>query len=186
MTRRRLSVVVFAAGLATGEDARAIDGALLTAFAARGHEMLVLVRADQPTPGSANRHYYDSLDALVAFRERIVVADAVIVASDVPDAVRVGAFVHAHAGGIAVFWDGDAARTLQALDADACTYLAVEQIPCYELYLSDGGAASLARIARRYGAPAAHALTAATVGLRAAELEARLTGVQLPGDDGRG
>lgn len=140
--------------------------ALLKALAARGHEILFLER-DRPwyadnrdlvAADYCELQFYDSVDALEGYRARIVEADAVIVGSYVPEGIRVGAFVHAHAGGTAAFYDIDTPVTLAALETDSCAYLAAEQIPSYELYLSFTGGPTLELLETRYGAPAAHAL----------------------------
>jgi spore maturation protein CgeB len=168
MSAARLRIVVLGPGLSSswGNGHATTYRTLLKALALRGHENLFLARE---RPGSAasrdlvasgfyELRFYDSVDALDAYRARIIAADAVIVGSLVPDGVRVGAYVHAHAGGTTAFYDIDTPGTLAALETDTCAYLAAEQIASYELYLSSTGGPTLDLIRSRYGAPAAHAL----------------------------
>lgn len=168
MSAPRLNLVVLGLSLSSswGNGHATTYRALLKALAARGHEILFLER-DRPWY-AANRdltatdycelRFYESVDALETYRARIAEADAVIVGSYVPDGIRVGAFVHAHAGGTTAFYDIDTPVTLAALESDSCAYLAVEQVPCYEHYLSFTGGPTLALLEQRYGSPSAHAL----------------------------
>jgi hypothetical protein len=83
--------------------------ALLSAFAARGHEVLFLER-DVPwyaahrdlQPQFCRLALYQQVADLEAWREEIVAADAVIVGSYVPDGIAVGRWVQEIAGGVAV------------------------------------------------------------------------------------
>jgi spore maturation protein CgeB len=168
MSAARLRIVVLGLSLSSswGNGHATTYRALLKALARRGHDILFLERErpwyaanrDLVAPDYCELRFYESVDALDAWRARIVAADAVIVGSYVPEGIRVGAYVHAHAGGTTAFYDIDTPVTLAALETDSCPYLAAEQIPAYELYLSFTGGPTLDVLRSRYGAPAARAL----------------------------
>ncbi len=140
--------------------------ALLSAFAARGHEVLFLERdvpwyaehRDLPDPDFCQLAYYDSLTGLEDWREVIAAADAVMVGSYVPDGIAVGAFVQAHARGLTCFYDIDTPVTLAALDRGTCEYLSRDNIAGYDIYFSFTGGDTLRRLEEEYGAPCARAL----------------------------
>ncbi|MFO6446116.1 glycosyltransferase [Erythrobacter sp. NE805] len=140
--------------------------ALLSAFAARGHEVLFLERdvpwyaehRDLPDPEFCELAYYDDLAGLEAFRELIAAADAVMVGSYVPEGTAVGAFVQGCSRGITCFYDIDTPVTLAALDRGACEYLSREVLGGYDIYFSFTGGETLARLERDYGARSARAL----------------------------
>lgn len=140
--------------------------ALLSAFAARGHEVLFLERdvpwyaghRDLPDPDFCQLAYYDSIASLDEWRDCIAAADAVMVGSYVPDGIAVGDFVQSHARGVTCFYDIDTPVTLTRLERDDCDYLAPRQITGYDLYFSFSGGEILDRLERDYGAPRARAL----------------------------
>jgi spore maturation protein CgeB len=140
--------------------------ALLSAFAARGHDVRFLERdkpwyadhRDLPDPDFCTLRYYESVDELDAWRETIANADAVIVGSYVPDGIAVGHFVQQHARGVVTFYDIDTPVTLAALERGACDYLSPALIPGYNIYFSFTGGPTLTRLERDYGSPAARAL----------------------------
>ena len=140
--------------------------ALLSAFAARGHEVLFLERdkpwyassRDLPEPGFCTLRYYDSLADLDQWRDHIAAADAVMVGSYVPEGVAVGAFVQRHARGVTCFYDIDTPVTLAKLARGDFEYLTPELIPGYGIYFSFTGGPTLARLEREFGSPAARAL----------------------------
>jgi len=140
--------------------------ALLKAFAARGHEVLFLERdvpwyaasRDLASPGWCELAFYEDVASLQRFAERIRSADAVMVGSYVPDGIAAGAMVQATAQGVTAFYDIDTPVTLARLARGDCAYLAPEQIPAYDVYLSFTGGPTLARLEREYGSPAARAL----------------------------
>ena len=98
--------------------------ALLSAFAARGHEVLFLERTqpwyaenrDLADPDFCRLAYYGSVDELADWRSEIAGADAVMVGSYVPDGVAVGRFVQATAQGTTCFYDVDTPVTLAKLE----------------------------------------------------------------------
>lgn len=140
--------------------------ALLSAFAARGHEVLFLERdvpwyadhRDLPDPGFCTLAYYDSVASLGGWSDAIAAADAVMVGSYVPDGIAVGDFVQTHARGMTCFYDIDTPVTLARLERDDCDYLARSQIAGYDLYFSFSGGNILDQLEHEYGAPRARAL----------------------------
>ncbi|MBW8786071.1 MAG: glycosyltransferase, partial [Novosphingobium sp.] len=140
--------------------------ALLSAFAARGHEVLFLER-DKPwyaahrdllKPEFCELRCYQSLEELDDWRETIAAADAVMVGSYVPEGVEVGRFVQRHAQGIKAFYDIDTPVTLSKLARGDIEYLTPELIPGYDVYFSFTGGPTLARLEREFGSPRARAL----------------------------
>ena len=140
--------------------------ALLSAFAARGHDVTFLERdvewyrihRDLPDPDFCRLEYYDSLADLERFADEVRGADAVIVGSYVPDGVAVGRWAQATASGPVAFYDIDTPVTLAKLERDDHEYLSPEIIPDYDLYLSFTGGPALDRLEREFGSPAARAL----------------------------
>lgn len=140
--------------------------ALLSAFAARGHEVLFLERnapwyaehRDLPDPDFCTLAHYDSLAGLEEWRDAIAGADAVMVGSYVPEGIAVGAFVQAAARGITCFYDIDTPVTLAALDRGSCDYLSRDIIAGYDIYFSFSGGPTLGRLKEHYGARLARPL----------------------------
>lgn len=140
--------------------------ALLSAFAARGHEVLFIERdmpwyaahRDLAEPDFCDLRYYQSVAELDRWREEIAAADVVMVGSYVPEGIAVGAFVQRHARGIACFYDIDTPVTLAALRRRECEYLRPELIPGYAIYFSFTGGPTLARLEAEFGSPRARAL----------------------------
>lgn len=140
--------------------------ALLSAFAARGHDVLFLERdvpwyaenRDLPDPDFCRLAYYDSVDGLEPWRAAITGADAVMVGSYVPEGIKVGDFVQTYARGVTCFYDIDTPVTLAALERGTCDYLSRALIPGYDIYFSFSGGPVLARLERDYGARSARAL----------------------------
>jgi len=140
--------------------------ALLSAFAARGHEVLFLERdvpwyaahRDLAAPDFCRLAYYDSLAGLEQWRAEIAAADAVMVGSYVPDGIAVCAFVQTCARGVTCFYDIDTPVTLAALDRGECEYLSRNIIPNFDIYFSFSGGPVLTRLEEDYGARAARAL----------------------------
>lgn len=140
--------------------------ALLSAFAARGHDILFLERdkpwyaehRDLPHPDFCELRYYQSVAELDDWREVIAQADAVMVGSYVPEGVAVGAFVQEHARGITCFYDIDTPVTLAKLGRGDFEYLDPALIPGYDIYFSFTGGPTLARLEQEFGSPRARAL----------------------------
>ena len=163
-----LDIVVIALSLSSswGNGHASTYRALLPALAERGHAITFLERdqtwhaahRDLAEPRWCRLAYYNSLASLQAWTKEIAGADAVIVGSYVPEGITVGAYVQAMAKGVTDFYDIDTPVTLAALEQGNCTYLAPEQIPGYDLYLSITGGPTLGLLEGRYGSPAARAL----------------------------
>jgi spore maturation protein CgeB len=140
--------------------------ALLSAFAARGHEVLFLERdvpwyasqRDLADPDFCRLELYDDLAALDAWRADIQAADAVMVGSYVPDGIAVGQYVQRHARGVTLFYDIDTPVTLASLLAGSCDYLSADLIPGYDVYCSFTGGPTLDLLEDHYGSPMARAL----------------------------
>jgi len=140
--------------------------ALLSAFAARGHEVLFLERdvpwyagnRDLPDPDFCRLELYPDLAALEGWREEVAAADAVMVGSYVPDGVEVGRWVQQHARGTTCFYDIDTPVTLAKLARGDFEYLSPEVIPGYDIYFSFTGGPTLTRLEKEFGSPKARAL----------------------------
>jgi spore maturation protein CgeB len=140
--------------------------ALLSAFAARGHDILFLERnvpwyaahRDLDAPDYCRLAFYDDLAGLEAWREEIAAADAVMVGSYVPDGIAVGRYAIDHAQGVTAFYDIDTPVTLAALRQERCDYLTADLIAGYDLYCSFTGGPTLDVLERDYGSPMARAL----------------------------
>jgi spore maturation protein CgeB len=140
--------------------------ALLSAFAARGHDVLFLERdkpwyaehRDLPHPEFCELRYYQSVAELDDWQEVIAEADAVMVGSYVPDGVAVGAFVQKNARGIACFYDIDTPVTLAKLARGDYEYLDPSLIPGYDIYFSFTGGPTLVRLEQEFDSPRARAL----------------------------
>ncbi|BBC72807.1 glycosyl transferase [Altererythrobacter sp. B11] len=140
--------------------------ALLSAFAARGHEVLFLER-DQPwyaqnrdlaDPDFCELRYYADLAALDGWRHEVAVADAVMVGSYVPDGIAVGEWVQRHARGTTCFYDIDTPVTLAALERGECDYVSQGLIAGYDIYFSFTGGPTLTRLEEQFGSPCARPL----------------------------
>lgn len=140
--------------------------ALLSAFAARGHEILFLERdvpwyadnRDLPDPDFCRLAYYGDLTELADWQDDIASADAVMVGSYVPEGIAVGAFVQEHAEGVTCFYDIDTPVTLARLARNDCEYLSFDLIPGYDIYFSFSGGPTLDRLEQQYGSPCARPL----------------------------
>lgn len=140
--------------------------ALLSAFAAGGHDILFLERdvpwyaeqRDLPDPDYCRLAFYDDLAGLDRWRGEIEGADAVMVGSYVPDGIAIGNYVQRHARGVAAFYDIDTPVTLAALREGRCDYLSADLIAGYDLYCSFTGGPTLDLLERRHGSPMARAL----------------------------
>ena len=140
--------------------------ALLSAFAARGHEVLFLERdkpwyadhRDLADPDFCRLEYYQSVHELERWRSELGAADAVIVGSYVPDGVAVGAWAQGTARGRTCFYDIDTPVTLAALERHTCEYLNPGLIPGYATYFSFTGGPTLQRLEQAYGSPRARPL----------------------------
>ncbi len=140
---------------------------LLRGLRAEGHNALFLERdkpwyaanRDLAEPDFCTLAYYDSVDELTSrYSSEIEAADAVIVGSYVPDGVAV-------IDGLAeldierlCFYDIDTPVTLAKLDRRDEEYLALRQMPVFDIYFSFSGGMMLERLERQYGARRAEPL----------------------------
>ena len=163
----KLVVLGLSLGSSWGNGHATTWRALLSGFAARGHDIQFLERTvpwyagdrrDLVDPDFCRLDYYADLADLENWRDTIAEADAVIVGSYVPQGVDVARFVQATAKGVTGFYDIDTPVTLAKLDRGDYEYLSPEVIPGFDLYLSFTGGPTLERIERQYGAKAARAL----------------------------
>jgi spore maturation protein CgeB len=92
------------------------------------------------------------------YTRRIRAAAAVVVGSYVSDGRRVCDWVLEHAGGIKMFYDIDTPRTLAKLGNDQCDYLALSQVPEFDVMLSFSGGPALSRLEEEFGARKARVL----------------------------
>lgn len=163
-----MKLVVFGLSLSSswGNGHATTFRALLSAFAARGHEVLFLERdlpwyaqhRDCADPDYCSLHYYRSSRDLDHWRDTITAADAVLVGSFVPDGVAVGRFVQKHTRGVRAFYDIDTPVTLAKLARGDHEYLSPDLIPGYEVYFSFTGGPVLNRLEREFGAQRARVL----------------------------
>jgi len=139
---------------------------LLSAFAARGHDVLFLERdvpwyasnRDLPDPDFCRLAYYTSVADLDRWADEVASADAVMVGSYVPDGVEVGRWAQANAQGVTCFYDIDTPVTLAKLARGDHEYLSPEVIPGYDIYFSFTGGPTLQRLEQEFGSPQARAL----------------------------
>jgi spore maturation protein CgeB len=141
--------------------------ALVRELCRAGHAVTFLERdvpwyadnRDLPRPPYGDTYLYSDLMELRRRHLRAIRdADLVVVGSYVPEGRAVGDLVQASARGVRAFYDIDTPVTLASLESGTCEYLAREQVPGYQLYLSFTGGPTLARIERELGSPAARPL----------------------------
>jgi spore maturation protein CgeB len=135
--------------------------ALVSALAARGHDVLFLERdrpwyaahRDLPQPPWGRTELYTSVDELrERFEDDVARADLVVVGSFVPDGVAVGEWAVDAAGGATAFWDIDTPVTVEKLLRGDFEYLSRELVPQFDAYLSFTGGPLLGRIEDELGA----------------------------------
>jgi spore maturation protein CgeB len=141
--------------------------ALLRGLKAEGHRILFLERdvpwyashRDLPVPDFCELAYYQSVDELTAtYGARMSNAAAVVIGSYVPQGVTVIDAVRALLPRRLCFYDIDTPVTLAGLDRGDEEYLALRQIPLFDIYFSFSGGPTLERLRRHYGARCARAL----------------------------
>ena len=141
--------------------------ALLSAFAARGHDILFLER-DVPWYAAhrdlgdcpyARVVLYKDLQALQREHTATIrAADAVIVGSYVPEGVRVGEWILLTARGVVAFYDIDTPVTLAKIRRGDYEYITPELVRRYPLYLSFSGGPVLHTLGQEFKSPRARAL----------------------------
>jgi spore maturation protein CgeB len=134
--------------------------ALVRALVAEGHHVTFLER-DQPWYADnrdlraikgATIKLYGSLRDLKTERLTIQNADAIIVGSYVPEAIKVANWIFEEASGVVAFYDIDTPVTLSKLEGNDFEYLDRETIPKYDLYLSFTGGPTLKTLEKKYKA----------------------------------
>jgi spore maturation protein CgeB len=114
---------------------------------------------DLPNPTFCELAFYETLaDLRSRFSNAIAAARTVVVGSYVPQGIAVIDFVCATAQGNVAFYDIDTPITLARLAKHAEDYLAIRQIPRFDVYFSFTGGPTLERLERQFGARRAVAL----------------------------
>jgi spore maturation protein CgeB len=141
--------------------------ALLQALKRRGHRVIFLERdvpwyrnnADMPHPPFCETILYEDLAELYQrHAELIECADACILGSYVPEGATVAEFVNRIARGATGFYDIDTPITLRGLEDGTCSYLKLENVPEFDVYLSFTGGPILRKLCREFGARRAEPL----------------------------
>jgi spore maturation protein CgeB len=102
---------------------------------------------------SGDLSFYDSVTDLERrYGDIIHRADAVVIGSYVPDGVAVIDLVRRMQRGVLCFYDIDTPVTLAKLDRRDEEYLALRQIPAFDIYFSFSGGDVLRRLETQYGA----------------------------------
>jgi spore maturation protein CgeB len=165
---RPLSIVVIGLSLSSawGNGHATTFRALLRGLAADGHDVLFLER-DQPwyagnrdlaDPDFCRLAFYSGLADLARFDRAIRAADAVIVGSYVADGVAIVDRIAAMHPDVFCYYDIDTPVTLERLDRGDEEYLALRQLPLFDIYFSFSGGNVLTRLETLYGARRAEAL----------------------------
>jgi len=162
-----LKIVVFGLSLSSswGNGHATTYRALLTALAARGHDILFLERdapwysehRDLRDPAFCRLAFYTSISDIEAFSEEIGLADLVIIGSYVPDAITLSETIRPVARTLA-FYDIDTPVTLARLADGGADYISTVTIPLYDMYLSFTAGPALLVLEERYHARRARAL----------------------------
>jgi spore maturation protein CgeB len=141
--------------------------ALVRGLAGRGHDVLFLERdapwyaenRDLPRPPYCRvRVYQDRGELEHRFAAEIEEADVVVVGSYVPEGIAITRFVQRTARGCTAFYDIDTPVTLAAIKNNRAEYIARQQIPGFDLYLSFTGGPILEVLERQFEARRARPL----------------------------
>jgi spore maturation protein CgeB len=168
MMARPLSIVVIGLSLSSawGNGHATTFRALLRGLAADGHDVLFLER-DQPwyadnrdlvDPDFCRLELYADLAGLARFDGAIRAADAVIIGSYVADGVAIIDRIAAMHPDVLCYYDIDTPVTLERLNRGDEAYLALRQLPLFDVYFSFSGGNVLTRLETLYGARRAEAL----------------------------
>ncbi len=134
---------------------------LLRALHRRGHRLTFFERnvewyaSNRDLPEAtfaAIRPYADWAEVRDAAFAAVHDADAVIVGSFFPDAIRLLDAALGHTRAQVCFYDIDTPITVQGLRAGRCSYLRADQIPALDLYLSFAGGPLLDDVRNLWGA----------------------------------
>jgi spore maturation protein CgeB len=140
--------------------------ALLRALAQRGHQVHFLERdqpwyaanRDLPSPEFCSLSLYTSPGELRRWRGLLGRADAVVIGSYVPDAVRLIDSVAPNRRGVLCFYDIDTPVTLRNLASGDCAYISCGDIPRFDIYFSFTGGPTLRTLECEFGARRAEVL----------------------------
>ncbi|MCM2293982.1 glycosyltransferase [Allorhizobium sp. BGMRC 0089] len=135
--------------------------ALLRGLKQEGHSVLFLERdtpwyadnRDLPEPDFCTFATYRSIDAMLETHgERLRTADAVIIGSYVPEGIAVIDRVMALRPRRICCYDIDTPVTMALLDGQEADYLAMRQVPLFDVYFSFSGGPVLTLLKSHYGA----------------------------------
>ncbi|QBQ55738.1 CgeB family protein [Nitrosococcus wardiae] len=167
MSPRKLVILGLSITSSWGNGHATTYRALVRELVQRGHQVIFLERdmpwyrdtRDLPSPPYGRTHLYENLEELFDTYQGIIEdADLVIIGSYVPDGIKVGHWVLAHARGIVAFYDIDTPVTLTALAQGRAEYISPDLIRRYDLYLSFTGGPTLQRLEHEFEAQRARAL----------------------------
>ena len=126
---------------------------LVKGLRARAHEVSFHERrepwyeANRDLPPCDMLHFYRDVHELLRSREKeLRDADLVIVGSYVRDCALLVDALSRGRNGVLAFYDIDTPVTVAALERSRCEYLAPEQLPAFDLYLSFSGGPVLDRL----------------------------------------
>ncbi|WFU11651.1 glycosyltransferase (plasmid) [Rhizobium sp. CB3090] len=167
--KRSLDLVILGLSLSSswGNGHATTYRALLRGLHARGHSVLFLERdvpwyaaqRDLPDPDFCELSFYEGVDdLLVRFSRRLHAADAVIIGSYIPEGVGIIDAIAGQHPQLLCFYDIDTPVTLAKLDRNDEEYLAVRQMPLFDIYFSFSGDEVIDQLERRYGATYAEPL----------------------------
>ena len=157
-----MNILIFGLSLSSswGNGHATTFRALIRGLAALGHDVDFLERdvpwyadhRDVADPDFCTLSYYRDLGDLDRFKHAVARADVVIVGSYVPDGVAVIDRVLGWRQGGVVFYDIDTPVTLAQLRRGGAAYLALRQVPLFDLYLSFAGGPTLVTLEQQFGA----------------------------------
>jgi spore maturation protein CgeB len=114
---------------------------------------------DMPEPDFCRLIYYESPQELSGrFRMMISAADVVLIGSYVPDGITVIDEISRLRPKLFCFYDIDTPVTLSGLEKGDEEYIAVSQVPLFDIYFSFSGGPALLRLERDFGAARAEPL----------------------------
>ncbi len=140
---------------------------LASGLAKRGHRILFLERnaewyennRDEPNPVGVMVGIYESFDELISrFEHEVARARFVILGSFVPEGARIADWLTSITGPRTAFYDIDTPITLAQLRLGQREFIARDQIPRFDAYLSFTGGPLLRQIESEFGVPMARPL----------------------------
>jgi spore maturation protein CgeB len=159
---RSLDIVIFGLSItsAWGNGHATTYRALAQGLAARGHRVRFFERdvawyasnRDLPRQRYCEVSLYSDIKQLNEHFPDELDADLVILGSYVPQGALLADWILPRARGVTAFYDIDTPVTVARLARGECDYLAREQIPRFDLYLSFAGGPVLGTLRNEYGA----------------------------------